>query len=554
MRQIAKTFAQRPLISVMMATYNTPARFLRKAIDSVLAQTYDNWELCIADDASPLTHMREILNEYAQLDTRIKVTIGEKSGRISAASNSALAVATGEFTGLLAHHDELAEHALYCVVEAINADPNAGIIYSDEDKIDESGKRCHPYFKSDWNYDLFLSHNMICHFGCYRTELLHRVGGFRLGFEGSPNYDLALRCIEQLQPSQIVHIPRILYRRRMHAGSTAGHVESKSYAVTAAQNAIREHLQRCGISADVGPAPEAPAMQRVKYNLATPLPRVTLIIPTRNREDLLRTCIESLFATTKYDTFDVIIVDNDSDEAATLSYLAQLSSRPRIRIVRDSGPFNFSRLNNNAAHLAEGEVLGLLNNDLEFKEPRWLEEMVSHATRPGVGVVGARLLYPDGSLQHGGIVLGIGGVAGHIHKHVPRGHAGYIGRAVLVQSLSAVTGACCVVRKVIFDEVGGMDEDLAVAFNDVDFCIRVRQRGYRNLWTPYAEVIHHESASRGKDTTWEKAAHLASEVRFMQNRWGRALETDPAYNPNLTLDREDLSYAWPPRVPKLTAE
>ncbi len=555
-RMIRKRIAglpRRPRISIVMPVYNTPEQWLRKAIDSVCGQLYPDWELCIADDASTTPHVAIVLDEYARKDWRIKVVRRATNGHISAASNSALELATGDFTGLLDHDDELAEHALFCVVEAMLANPEAGLIYSDEDKIDAHGVRSQPYFKPDWNYDLLLSHNLICHFACYRTELLRHVGGFREGFEGAQDYDLALRCIEQLQPAQIVHIPRVLYHWRMHSDSTAADIETKPYAVEAAKRAVAEHLARKHVDAEVTPAPEAPAMLRVRYAIPVPHPRVTLIIPSRNRVELLRTCVETLFARTAYDAFDVIVVDNASDEPEALEYLAALAGRERVRVIRDAGNFNFSRLNNLAARHAGGEILGLLNNDLEFQDPAWLAEMVSHVVRPGVGAVGARLWYPNGRLQHGGVVLGLGGVAGHAHKMCRRGDTGHNRRAVLIQNFSAVTAACLLVRKAVFCEVAGLDEQLAVAYNDVDFCLRVRERGYRNIWTPFAEVVHHESASRGIGLTPEAVARFAGEISFMKERWGEALLSDPAYNPNLTLAFENFQIAWPPRVAPLVA-
>ncbi len=294
-------------------------------------------------------------------------------------------------------------------------------------------------------------------------------------------------------------------------------------------------------------------MLRVRYAIPVPHPRVTLIIPSRNRVELLRTCVETLFARTAYDAFDVIVVDNASDEPEALEYLAALAGRERVRVIRDAGNFNFSRLNNLAARHAGGEILGLLNNDLEFQDPAWLAEMVSHVVRPGVGAVGARLWYPDGRLQHGGVVLGLGGVAGHAHKMCRRGDTGHNRRAVLIQNFSAVTAACLLVRKAVFCEVAGLDEQLAVAYNDVDFCLRVRERGYRNIWTPFAEVVHHESASRGIGLTPEAVARFAGEISFMKERWGEALLSDPAYNPNLTLAFENFQIAWPPRVAPLVA-
>jgi len=537
-----------PLISVLMPTYNTPEGWLRQAISSVLDQAYPRWELCIADDASDAPHVRPLLEAFAALDPRVHVTFRAARGHIAAASNTALAMAQGSHVALLDHDDELSPDALLRVAEEISVHPGADIIYSDEDKIDPAGRRCDPYFKPDWNPDLFLSHNLISHLGVYRAALVKAIGGFRAGFEGSQDYDLALRCLSAVHEPCIRHIPNVLYHWRMHAGSTAASAQAKAYAADAAQRAVADFLRRSGAEADVMPAPEAPGMLRVKYRLRAERPLVTLVIPTRNRVALLRTCIDSILTRTSYAPFDIIIVDNGSDDDETLAYLEALAHRAPVTVLRDEGAFNYPRLNNLGVEHARGEVIGLLNNDVEVLTPDWLEEMVRHALRPGIGAVGARLWYPDGTLQHGGVLLGVGGVANHAHKFLRRGEPGQMGRAVLTQNFSAVTAACLVVRKSIYLKVGGLDEALPVAFNDVDFCLRLLTKGYRNVWVPYAELLHHESASRGGDDSPEQRARFAEETALMHRRWADRLRTDPAYNPNLTLDRSDFSLAWPPRT------
>jgi len=536
-----------PLVSIVMPVYNPPLQMLEDAIQSVQAQLYPNWELCIADDASTDAAVAELLQRYADSDPRIKVVFRKENGHISAASNSALALVNGEFVALLDNDDLLREHALFWVVDALIAHPEAGVIYSDEDKIDESGRRYGPYFKSDWNPDLFLSHNMICHFGVYRTALVRELGGFREGYEGAQDYDLALRCTEQLAAPQIVHIPRVLYHWRSHSGSTAHAGSEKNYALLAGQRALDDHFTRCNISAqaellDFG-------MYRARYNIPAPAPVVSLIIPTRNGLKLLKQCIESILTKTTYKNYEILIVDNNSDDPKILDYFKELRKNKKIRVLRDERPFNYSALNNVAVQQAHGEYIGLVNNDIEVSSPGWLDEMMGLASQPGVGAVGARLWYPNNTLQHGGIILGLGGLAGHAHKHLHKGAPGYFSRAQLIQSLSAVTAACLIIKKSIFNEVGGLDEvNLKIAFNDVDFCLRVREAGYRNIWTPYAELYHHESATRGNEDTSEKQMRFSEEVRYMKKCWGDLLINDPAYNPNLTLGREDFSYAWPPRV------
>ena len=532
-----------------MPTYNTPKDYLCKAINSVINQVYGNWELCIADDASTEPRVRETLERYALDDARIKVVYRKVNGRISEASNSALELVTGDFTALLDHDDKLHPLALYFVAEAINNHPEAQLIYTDEDKIDENGERKDPYFKCDFNYDLFLSHNMITHLGVYRTETIKKINGFRSVYDGAQDYDLALRFIEKISKPQIIHIPRVLYHWRLHALSTAQSSSAKPYAHIAAMKAIGEHLERVEVRATVEPAPEAVGMNRVRYFLSQNQPSVEIIIPTRDGADILRQCIESILQKTTYDNYHISIIDNGSKLKKTLKFFKELSKNSRVRILRDESPFNFSRLNNNVALKSSADFVCLLNNDTEVITPDWLNEMVSIAIQPGVGCVGARLWYLKNMLQHGGLILGLGGIAGHSHKHLIKGNTGYLGRAVLTQSLSAVTGACLLVATPIYKEVNGLEEaNLTVAFNDVDFCIRVREAGYRNVWTPYAELYHHESVQRGYENTPGKIARFEKEKKFIKERWGDKLLNDPFYSPNLTLDREDFSVAWPPRI------
>ena len=542
----------RPLISILMPVYNTDPQLLRESVDSVRRQLYDNWELCIADDASTRKETVAALTAIAEeADQRIRIVRREENGHIARASNTALETARGDWIGLLDHDDLLAEDALVQVVEEINRSPDAGLIYSDEDKISELGERYDPYFKPDWNPDLLRSQNYLNHFSVYRADVVREAGGFRTGFEGSQDYDLALRVVERLSPQQIRHIPRILYHWRAVPESTASIGTAKPYTVQAAERALREHLDRAGMR-DAVPmeAPQCPGMWRIRYPLPDPPPRVSIIIPTRNGLSLLLTGVESILRRTDYPDLEVIIVDNGSDDPATLGYLETLEAQGRARIIRDDAPFNFSALNNRAVREASGSVVALVNNDIEVIHGDWLREMVSHAVRPGVGVVGARLWYPDDTLQHGGCVLGIGGVAGHVFLGLPRSDSRYFGRSSLLQNYSAVTAACMVLRRSVFDEVGGLDEqNLAVAFNDIDFCIRVREAGYWNVWTPYAELYHHESASRGSDLHGEKRERFMREVRYMQRRWGDVLRTDPAYNPNLSLETNGFDLAERPRLP-----
>jgi GT2 family glycosyltransferase len=541
---------RQPLISVLMPTYDTDERWLRACLDSVLQQSYSHWELCIADDASSREHVHRVLEEYAARDKRIKVHFRKHNGHISQASNSALELAKGEYVALLDHDDELHPQALYEVAKAINNHPQWKLIYSDEDKIDSDGCRYEPYFKPDWNYDLLLSQNCVSHLGVYETSLVREVGGFRQGYEGSQDWDLALRCIERLESGQIGHIPRVLYHWRATPGSTARAVGEKSYALAAGQRAVEAHLERIGAAkARVSFIERTPGnfCGRIQYALPDPPPAVSLIIPTRDRVHLLEMCVSSILEKTRYSNYEIIIVDNESQEPETLAYFGKVGQLPNVRVLSFHEPFNYSRINNFAVSRSQAQVVGLVNNDIEVISSGWLEEMVSHAMRPGVGAVGAMLYYPDNTVQHAGVITGFGGVAGHLFPRYPRGAPGYFNRMALVQNLSVVTAACLIVRREIYEEVRGLDEALAVAFNDVDFCLRVREAGYRNVWTPHAELYHHESASRGLEDTPAKQARFQREVEYMRARWGESLVDDPAYNPNLCLHTSPYALASPPR-------
>jgi glycosyltransferase involved in cell wall biosynthesis len=546
--ELVQAMPAKPLISVLMPVYNPRVEWLERAIASVQAQIYPRWELCIADDASPDPAGREALARLAAEDDRIKVVHRTQNGHISAASNSALELVEGSWTALMDQDDLLPAHALAWVAHAINTQPNLRLVYSDEDKVDDDDRRFDPYFKSDWNRDLFLSQNMFSHLGVYQTDLLRKVGGFRQGFEGAQDHDLVLRCMEHIRPDQIHHIPKVLYHWRVHADSTASSTDAKPYAQIAGTRALNEHFQRTGVKGHIESLEHG---YRAHYDLPNPAPRVSLIIPTRNAASLVRQCVDSIVALTTYPNYEIVLVDNGSNDVEAVTYFRELASRPGFKVIRDDGEFNYSALNNKAVAQSSGRIIGLVNNDIEVISPNWLSEMVSIAIQTGVGAVGARLWYPDETLQHGGVVLGIGGVANHSHKHLARGRKGYFGRADLIQSFSAVTAACLVVDRVHYEAVGGLDEvNLKVAFNDVDFCLRLREAGLRNVWTPYAELFHHESATRGEDIQPEKRQRFVAEVDYMMQHWGSVLERDPAYNPNLTSKLEDFTLSWPPRDPE----
>jgi O-antigen biosynthesis protein len=542
----------KPLISVIMPVYETPEWALREAIGSVRHQLYPNWELCIADDASTTPHVVNLLRQAAADDSRIKWIRRERNGHISAASNSALALASGEFVALMDHDDLLPEHALYEVAVALNKNPSLDFIYSDEDQIDGKGRRFQPYFKTDWNIDLLLGHNMISHLGVYRRTLLDRVGGFREGFEGSQDYDLALRCADATIPAHICHIPSVLYHWRRDYGAASFSDKQQAECSAAALRAISDHLERRGEEGDVKPHPVLPQWSRVIRQIPRPAPLVSLIVPTRDRADLLGMCVEGLLNRTDYPEIEVLVVDHSSQLPATFELFEKLKLDPRVRILPHAGTFNYSAINNMAAAEAKGSIIGLINNDIDVINPEWLSEMVSLAVLDGVGAVGAKLIYPDGRVQHGGIVLGIGGIANHFNYAMLRWDTGYFGRNLLVSSVSAVTGACLIVRRSIFEEAGGLNEtDLSVAFNDVDLCLRLRRKGYRNVWTPHAELYHRESASRGAENTREKLARFEREIEHMLAHWGPQLAHDPFYNDNFSTKTEScFQLAFPPRREK----
>lgn len=535
--------ANKPLISIIMPVYNTPEVYLRACIESVRAQSYPHWELCIADDASPNTSVHAVLEEYQKLDTRIRVVFRKENGHISKTSNSALQIATGDFVALLDHDDVLPEHALYFIAVAINEHPIVQVLYSDEDKIDSQGVRFDPHFKSDWNPDLFFSQNYVSHLGVYRRELLVRINGFRTGVEGSQDQDLLLRCLPNISAEQIIHIPRVLYHWRAIEGSTALGSDEKDYTTLAGAKALNDYFKEHGPQGVQVHKGGVSNTYRVKYPVPKPAPLVSLLIPTRDRLNLVETCVRSILNKSDYKNFEILILDNGSVESETLQFFKAIQHEDgRVRVLRYDHPFNYSAINNFGVQHAKGILIGLINNDIEVISAGWLTEMVSQVCRSEIGCVGAKLYFENDTIQHAGVVCSIGGVAGHSHKYFPRAHPGYFSRLFLHQAMSAVTAACLLVRREVYEEVGGLDEvNLRVAFNDVDFCLKVREAGYRNLWTPYAELYHYESISRGTEDTPEKQARFQTEVIFMQKKWGSALESDPFYNPNLTRDREDFS-------------
>ncbi|MCM3493409.1 glycosyltransferase [Paenibacillus lactis] len=538
-REISQ-FAYKPLISIIVPVYNVEETWLRKCIESVRNQLYTNWELCLADDASPKKHVREVLDEYKLMDPRIKVVYREKNGHISECSNSALAVATGEFIGLLDHDDELSRDALYENVKMLNMHPDADLIYSDEDKITEEGERHSPFFKPDWSPDLLMSQMYICHFSIYRKTIIDQIGGFRKGYEGSQDYDLALRFTELTDA--IYHIPKVLYHWRTIPESTASGAQAKNYTHYAGLKALEDTLKRRHVDGTVKEIGDYSNMFRVSYKIKEE-PLVSIIIPTRNMGELLDSCLNSIFSRSLYSNFEVIIIDNGSTEEHTLSVFKKWTDNygDKIRILPINIPFNYSKLNNMAVKAANGEYILLLNNDIEVISEDWLGEMVGYARRNNTGAVGAKLLYPDDSIQHAGVVMGLGGIAGHAFRTLHKTDPGYFGALLVNRNCSVVTAACLMIKKDLYIEVGGLEEELTVAFNDVDLCLKLLDKGCNNICLNSIELYHHESKSRGAEDTPEKKERFQGEINYMLNKWSRYIERDPYYNVNLSLE-SDQSY------------
>ncbi len=527
--------------SVIMPVYNPNIEFLSEAIESVISQTYSNWELCISDDCSSLSSVRELILRYAAKDNRIKYIFRDNNGNISLASNSALEIATGQYIALLDHDDVLSPYALN-EVALVLASGSADVVYSDEDKIDAHGKRYEPHFKSDFNYELILSHNYISHLGVYKKILVDAVGGFRLGYEGSQDYDLLLRCMVMVGYSNIKHIPKILYHWRAIEGSTAQDASQKSYTSLAGLKALKDavSLINSNWKVDKTVLPNT-------YKVSRPVdnePFVSIIIPTKDQKKLLKSCIDSILSKTAYLNYEIVVVDNGSVQQETLQYFLELAATKNIRILEYKKPFNFSAINNYAvSHCDKSDFVLLLNNDVEVINDTWLTEMVSIAQQKSVGCVGAKLYYSNGLIQHAGVILGIGGVAGHSHKYSFRQDNGYFNRLQLRQDLSAVTAACLLVKRSVYLKVSGLnDKNLSIAFNDVDFCLKVRELGLRNVWTPFSELYHHESISRGAEDTPDKIARFNKEVNYMKETWGDILLADQYYNENLTLEHENFTF------------
>lgn len=537
-RQGKHKFKYAPKISILVPVYNTPETFLRQMIESVQKQTYGNWELCIANANPANEQVKAILKEYTENDARVKVTDVPENEGIAQNTNKALEIADGTFIGLLDHDDVLAENALYEVVKELNKAVDTDVIYTDEDKVSTAmDEYFSPNFKPDFNLDMLRSNNYFCHFFVAKKELIETVGGFRGEYNGAQDYDLFLRCIEKAE--RIAHIPKILYHWRVHQESTADNPLSKMYAYDAGQKAIEQHLKRCGVTAEVSKT-ENLGFYRVKYQQEGS-PLVSILIPNKDQKDTLDQCLKSIEARTDYENYEIIIIENNSTEQETFEYYKQIKN-PKIRVIEWKDEFNYSAINNFGVRHAKGEYLLFLNNDIEVINSDWLGEMLSNCQREEVGAVGAKLYYPDNTVQHAGVIVGIGGVAGSVFVGLKRGYTGYMHRASIQQNLSAVTAACMMVKKSVFEEVGGFEEELKVAFNDIDFCLKIREKGHLIVYDPYVELYHYESKTRGAEDTTEKIRRFQSEIEYMRSHWSSILKNgDPAYNPNLSLKKWDYS-------------
>jgi GT2 family glycosyltransferase len=540
LKEKQKELTYRPLISIVLPVYDPPENFFIECIESVIDQIYPNWELCISDDVSPNENIRKIIKSYAEKDKRIKYVFRTENGHISAASNSAIEIATGEYLALLDHDDLITPDALYENVLALNNDREIDFLYSDEDKINEKGQFLDGHFKPDFCPDNFLSRNYICHFSVIRTNIIKEIGGFRIGLEGSQDYDIFLRAIEKCK--KIHHIPKMLYHWRIHSESTALNMDTKPYATLAAVKALEDTLTRRNIKGKVESIDELPGFYKIKYDIET-YKKVSIIIPSKNMTELTNICIKSIFNLTDYPDFEVILVNNNSDEDSFFEMVKKWEQKEpnRFKCITDNGDFNFSRLINNAAKEAKGDYLLLLNNDTEVTQPDWISLLVEQAQRESIGAVGVRLLYKNETIQHAGVIIGLRGIAGHPFVGADKNEPGYFNYLKSVNNFSAVTAACLMVRKSCFDEVNGFCEDLAIEFNDVDFCLKLKEKGYNNIFTPHVTLYHYESISRGHPhKTKESYEKHLKENKLFKDRWQKYIDHDPCYNKHLSLEYDDF--------------
>lgn len=521
-------FKYQPKISIITPVYNPPPKYLILCLESVLKQSYQNWELCLADDCSTNPEIKKILNTYIKKDHRIKVVFRSQNGHISQSSNSSLEIATGEYVALLDHDDELAPQALYQIVKLLNFHPNADLIYSDEDKLELNGKHTEPSFKPNWSPEMFLSTNYICHFTVIRKSLVDKVNGFTKGLEGSQDYDLFLRITEIT--NNIFHIPDILYHWRKIPGSTAAVYSTKSYANQSSIKSLENHLKRTNIKGTVINGLQEGTF-RIVYQTQNPL--LSIIIPTKNKVDYLSRCIESIIQKSTYKNYEIIIVDTGSHNPKTFNYYQKLKSNPKIKLLNWNKDFNFSQVNNFAVKKCVGDYLLFLNNDTEIITSDWIESMLQLAQNKDIGAVGCKLIYKNHNIQHAGVILGVGGIANHNFYRLPDQTSQpfpMLNSKDLIRNFSAVTGACLLISKNKFLSVNGFDDNLKIAYNDVDLCLKLNQKGYRTAYTPFAKLYHYESISISKN---RDESQFKKEQSLMINRWGSVINNDPYYNQNL---------------------
>ena len=540
-QQRKTTFAYAPLISIVIPLYNTPVPYLKELMDSVQSQTYQNFQLCLAD-GSDNSRTGDYIRENYGTDKRIQYKLLENNAGISENTNEAIKMATGEFIMFSDHDDTLAPNALFEIVKEMNEHPGTDVVYTDEDKVTMDGKRYFdPHFKPDFNLDMLRCNNYICHIFVVKREILEQVGMLRKEFDGAQDFDFILRCCEKAE--NIRHVAKILYHWRNHPASTAGNPESKMYAYEAGRNAVQAHYDRIGMKAEVSMTEQWGRYRTKLFVEGEPL--VTIIIPNKDHKKELKTCVDSLFEKTSYQNFEILIIENNSTGKEIFAYYRELeAAHENVRVLTWEKEFNYSAINNFGAEHARGEYLLLLNNDIEVKTENWMEEMLSYCQREDVGIVGAKLLFPNEKIQHAGVILGMGpsGTAGHLFYNFPGDQFVYAGRSQTTQNLSAVTAACMMVKKELYQKVGGMDEAFQVAFNDIDFCLRVRETGKLVVFQAYAELYHHESLTRGYETSQKNKKRFKEEIKLFKTRWKDILEAgDPYYNPNLTLRRSDCT-------------
>ena len=537
--QRKQKFDYSPLISIAVPAYQTPVEFLRQMIESLIVQTYSNWELCIVNASPDNEEMQKVLAEYSAGDSRVRFCNLKENLGIAENTNRAFAMTKGEFVGLLDHDDLLAPNALYEIVKILQDHPQADALYTDEDKVTtELDEHFQPHLKPDFNLDLLRSNNYICHFFVVRKSIVEKAGGFRKEFDGAQDYDFIFRCTENA--GEVLHVPEILYHWRTHKASTADNPASKMYAFEAGKRAIEAHLERTGTKGEVSHTQDL-GFYRVKYPVQGK-PLVSVIIPNKDEKETLQTCLEMLEKNTGYQNFEIIIVENNSTTDEIFRYYKELSGNRKIHLLRWGKEFNYSAINNFAVAHAKGEYLLFLNNDVKSINSDWLEEMLGVCQRPEVGGVGAKLIYPDNTIQHAGCVIGMGGIAGHMFVDMPADRTGYLHKASLLQDMSCVTAACMMMKKNVFLEAGGFTEELAVAFNDVDLCLKVRSHGHLIVYDPYVKLYHYESKSRGAEDSEEKVRRFQSEIEYIRSHWMEILKNgDPYYNKNLSLSKWNYS-------------